>query len=79
MERKDLLQLMMEKHLTLSCMESLTGGLFATSFTSVPGASEVFLGGAVAYSNKVKESFGVKNATIESMVQSRESAPMRWL
>lgn len=65
MERKDLLQLMMEKHLTLSCMESLTGGLFATSFTSVPGASEVFLGGAVAYSNKVKESFGVKNATIE--------------
>lgn len=65
MERKDLLNLLKEKHLTLSSMESLTGGLFATSFTSVPGASEVFLGGGVSYSNKAKETFGVKAATIQ--------------
>ena len=65
MERKDLLKTLKEKHLTLSSMESLTGGLFATSVTSVPGASEVFIGGAVTYSNKAKESFGVKASVIQ--------------
>lgn len=65
MERKDLLKALKEKHLTLSSMESLTGGLFATSVTSVPGASEVFIGGAVTYSNKAKESFGVKAGVIQ--------------
>lgn len=65
MERKDLFELLKEKHLTLSSMESLTGGLFANSFTSVPGASEVFLGGAVTYCNRVKELFGVKSGTID--------------
>ena len=47
MERKDLLDVLVSKKLTLSCMESLTGGLFASTFTSIPGASQVFLGGAV--------------------------------
>ncbi len=65
MERKDLLEILKSKHLTLSCMESLTGGMFANSFTSVPGASEAFVGGAVTYSNKVKEFFGVKEGTIQ--------------
>lgn len=65
MERKELLDLLVEKKLTLSAMESLTGGMFATAFTSLSGASQVFRGAAVTYQDQVKESFGVKKETID--------------
>jgi nicotinamide-nucleotide amidase len=39
---------------TLAVAESCTGGLLANAFTDIPGASKIFLGGVVSYSNDAK-------------------------
>lgn len=40
---------------TLAVVESSTGGLIMSLLTDIPGASAWFMGGVVAYTNKVKE------------------------
>lgn len=40
---------------TLAVAESCTGGGLGAALAAVPGASEVFLGGVIAYANTVKE------------------------
>ena len=63
---KAILNFMAEKGLTLSLAESCTGGFVSGLFTQHPGASKVFLGGVVSYSNYLKEHvLGVKHDTIE--------------
>lgn len=47
-------ELLKAKNLSLSTAESCTGGGIAALITSVPGSSEYFNGGVVAYSNEVK-------------------------
>lgn len=43
-------------HATFAVAESITGGLIAQRITSVPGASDYFLGGFLTYTNQMKTS-----------------------
>jgi len=63
---KKLLEKLAEKALTLGSIESMTGGLFAAEFTSIPGSSKVFKGSVVTYATEIKEKVvGVNAKTIE--------------
>lgn len=45
---------LLKSGLTLATAESCSGGLLAHRLTNVPGASGCFVGGIIAYSNRVK-------------------------
>jgi nicotinamide-nucleotide amidase len=60
-----IIQLLAGRNLTLAVAESCTGGFLAHRLTNVPGASAVFLGGAVTYSNQAKQDIlGVQAETL---------------
>ena len=70
-----LIGILKSKNQTISCMESCTGGLFASELTNIDGSSEVFKLGIVTYSNEFKEYFGVNSDTIKKYsVYSNETS-----
>ena len=58
--------LLKQKGLTVGVAESCTGGLMAKRLTDLPGASQVFRGGIVSYTNAVKAGvLGVPQALLD--------------
>lgn len=53
---KEIAQILYDDGKTIGTAESCTGGAIAQSIISVPGASNYFKGGIVAYTNSIKES-----------------------
>jgi len=51
---KSLVKILIKKKLKISFAESCTGGLLASSITSINGASKIFDLGLVTYSNQIK-------------------------
>jgi nicotinamide-nucleotide amidase len=55
-----------EHRLTLATAESCTGGLIGHRLTGVPGSSAYYLGGVIAYDNKIKSGcLGVPEETLD--------------
>ena len=64
---EQLLSLCRDKGVTLATAESCTGGMIGATITSVPGSSDVFLGGIISYANSAKKSLlNVKEDTLAS-------------
>lgn len=60
-----IISIMKERKLTLSTAESCTGGMIGSLLTAVPGASSVYMGSAVTYSNDMKKLLlGVSEQTL---------------
>ena len=54
-----------EHQQTLSVMESLTGGLLASTITDFQSSSKHFVGGIVAYSSDLKTQMGVPHEILD--------------
>ena len=64
---EEVVSLLDRKGLTLTAAESCTGGLIAKRLTDVSGASAVFHGSLVTYSNRLKEKWlGVHAETLHT-------------
>ena len=76
---KDVVNLLIEKKMTIATMESCTGGFVASSITDIDGSSSVLKFSAVTYSNEYKIKMGVSKEVIDkysvySMNVAREMA-----
>jgi len=59
-------ELLRRQGLTVATAESCTGGLVGDLITGIPGSSDYYLGGVIAYANEVKQNLlGVSSVTLK--------------
>jgi len=67
MSAEILVQAARARDVRIATAESCTGGMVGAAITAVPGASEVYLGGFITYSNAMKRALlGVPAAALEA-------------
>ena len=72
---KHIIGYLIENKISITVMESCTSGMIASKITDTEGASAIFKGGYVTYSNEAKIAAGVDAAIIEKHgVYSKECA-----
>ena len=73
---KLLVELLVEKRLSISTCESFTAGLFAYELGKIPGVSEVYKGSVIAYQSEIKHTvLGIDPMILDTYgVVSREVA-----
>lgn len=62
---KDVVNLLIEKKMTIATMESCTGGFVVSSITDIDGSSNALKFSAVTYSNEYKIKMGVSKEVID--------------
>ena len=68
-----LVRLFTQRGLTVASAESCTGGMIGQRITAIPGASAVYLGGCITYTNDMKvRLLGVDPATIQAHTEVSE-------
>lgn len=72
---EDIVHYLIENHISISTMESCTGGLLASLITDIPDASTILKFSAVTYSTEYKIKMGVPKEIIDQYtVYSKETA-----
>ena len=76
MNIKGVIDKLIEEELTISSIESLTGGLFASTLTEYSGVSKIYKGSVVSYATEIKEKVvGIDKEIIQKYgVVSKECA-----
>ncbi len=75
MNYRDLVNKLIDSNITISTMESCTGGGVSNVITNIEGASEILRFSAVTYSNEYKIKMGVSSEVIDKYsVYSQECA-----
>jgi len=62
---EEVIKILRERGWTIGVMESCTGGAITNCITNIPGASDVFKCGWVAYSDEAKIKAGVDEEIIK--------------
>ena len=72
---KNIVKILINNNLTISTMESCTGGAIASAITDIEGSSSILKYSAITYSNEYKIEMGINPLTIEKCsVYSIETA-----
>jgi len=65
MKKKKIIEKLIKKKISISVVESCTGGLVASEIISIPNTSKIFNLGLITYSNKSKEKIlGISKKTL---------------